>query len=289
MYGGNAVLNSALLAGIVVGLTFPLTCARCATVNDRSTVSYGPGPDQVADLAVPAGATGPVPLAVLLHGGFWRAQYDRQYLAKAVDSLLGDNIAVANVEYRRTGAGGGWPTTFTDVAQALDVLPALFERAHPGRVDLDRVVYVGHSAGGQLGLWAALRHRLPPGAPGWSVQPAKVAGVVALAAVADMAESHRLNLGDGAVAHFLGGGPHDVPDRYAAADPVGLGALDVPVFLVHGELDEMVPVSVSRRYQQAAGGTLIEVPGASHVDVVRPGSAAWPAVQAAVRQILDEA
>ncbi|WP_053728862.1 alpha/beta hydrolase family protein [Streptomyces sp. WM6378] len=258
-------------------------------MNDRSTVSYGPEGDQVADLAVPAGATGPVPLVVLLHGGFWRDQYDRHYLTKAIDSLTGDNIAVANVEYRRTGAGGGWPTTFTDVAQALDVLPALFEREHPGRVDLDRVVYVGHSAGGQLGLWAALRHRLAPGTPGWSANPAKVAGVVALAAVADMAESHRLNLGEGAVAHFLGGGPEDVPERYAAADPAGLGELGIPVFLVHGELDEMVPVSVSRSYQAAAGGTLIEVPGASHVDVVRPGSAAWPAVQAAVHHVLDKA
>ncbi len=258
-------------------------------MNDRSTVRYGPEPDQVVDLVVPARAVGPVPLVVLLHGGFWRAQNDRHYLAKATDSLTADGIAVANVEYRRTGAGGGWPTTFTDVAQALDALPALIERGYPGRVDLDAVVYVGHSAGGQLGLWAALRHRLAPGTPGWRAHPAKVAGVVALAALADMAESHRLNLDDGAVAHVLGGGPNDVPERYAATDPARLGELGIPVFLVHGELDEMVPVSVSRSYRDAAGGTLVEVPGASHVDVVRPGSTAWAAVRDAVRQILDKA
>ncbi|TCO62746.1 alpha/beta hydrolase family protein [Actinocrispum wychmicini] len=243
-------------------------------MDDRFSVSYGSGRDHVADVALPPGGNGKAPFVILLHGGFWRAQYDRQYLVKMTDALVADGYAVANVEYRRTGDGGGWPETFDDVASALDQLTDLIEERSPGRVDYDNAAYVGHSAGGQLGLWAA--HR--PGA--------RVAGVVALAPVADLAESHRLVLGEAAVADLLGGGPDEVPDRYAAVDPVALGAPKVPVVVVHGAEDEMVPAEISRRYQATAGCALVVVPEATHVDVVKPGSVAWPAVRDAIRQVL---
>jgi alpha-beta hydrolase superfamily lysophospholipase len=112
-------------------------------------VRYGPHPDQVADLTLPpAGQPGPVPLVLLLHGGFWSAQHDRRPLRPMAQALNAAGYAVANVEYRRVGDGGGWPTTLTDVALACDALPALIERAHPGKVDPDAVVLIGHSAGG---------------------------------------------------------------------------------------------------------------------------------------------
>lgn len=241
------------------------------------TVSYGPHPDQVADVRLPA-HSGPAPLLMLWHGGFWRAEHDRAHLGPMATDLAGRGYAVATVEYRRVG----WPTIFTDVAEAADAVPALIEQVVPGRVERHRVVYAGHSAGGHLAVWAALRDRLPAGAPGRVTDLPRTTGVLALAPVLDLAEAYRLDLDGGAVAGLLGGGPDDVPERYAAADPAALGVPGPPVVVLHGDVDRSVPVEMSRRYAAATGSRLVELPGVGHFAVIDPESAAWPAVVAAL-------
>jgi acetyl esterase/lipase len=248
------------------------------------TVSYGPHPDQVADVRLPAGS-GPAPLLLMLHGGFWRAEFDRSHLGPMASDLAGRGFAVASVEYRRTGGGGGWPATFTDIAEACDAVPALIEEAVPGRVD--RIVYGGHSAGGHLAVWAALRDRLPAGAPGRTDAAPPVAGVLALAAVLDLAGAHRLGLGEDAVGALLGGSPERLPDRYAATDPAAYGTPGPRVLLVHGDRDSRVPVEMSRRYAAATGSALTEVAGADHFAVIDPESAAWPAVVDALNLLVN--
>lgn len=264
------------------------------TEDERARTAAAPEPtlrygdehhDQIADLTLPAApATGPAPLVLLLHGGFWRPEYDRLHTAVVAHALAALGYAVANVEYRRLGAGG-WATTLGDVALAADRLPGLIETARPGRTDPDRVVYAGHSAGGHLALWAAARDRLPAGAPGRTDGPPRVAGVVALAAVTDLVGSWRLGNGRGAVAEFLGGGPDEVPAAYAAADPTAIGAPKAPTVLVHGAADERLPVEAARRYRDAVGVELIEVPDAGHFELIDPASAAWPAVLTALRRV----
>jgi acetyl esterase/lipase len=207
------------------------------------TVTYGPDPDQVADIRLPA-ADGPAPLVMLWHGGFWRARWDRAHASPMAADLAGHGLVVANVEYRRTG----WPATFADVAAAADAVPELIEQSAPGRIDLSRTVYAGHSAGGQLALWAALRDRFPAGTPGRVERVLGVSGVLGLAPVADLADAYRLDLDVGAVEALLGGGPDEVPDRYAAADPAALGVPEPAVVIVHGDVDGRVPVAMSRRY-----------------------------------------
>jgi acetyl esterase/lipase len=255
------------------------------------TVSYGPHPDQVADVRFPPAGGGPVPLVLLWHGGFWRAAYDRAHLGPMASDLAGRGFAVASVEYRRTGpgagGGGGWPVTFTDVAEAADAVPVLIEKAAPGRVARDRVVYAGHSAGGHLAVWAALRDRLPAGAPGRAGSLPRVAGVLVLAPVIDLADAHRLGLDGDAVDALLGGGPEKVPDRYAATDPAALGTPGTRLMLVHGDRDSRVPVAMSRRYAVATGSSLTEVPGADHFAVIDPESAAWPAVLDALNPLVE--
>jgi acetyl esterase/lipase len=246
------------------------------------TVRYGPHPDQVADVRLPA-ADDPAPLVLLWHGGFWRPQWDRAHLGPAAADLAECGMVTANVEYRRTG----WPTTVTDVAAAADTVVGLLERAAPGRVDQSRIVYAGHSAGGHLALWAALRHRLPAPAPGRLDSAPRLAGVLALAPVADLAEAYRLDLDRGAVEAFLGGGPQDVPDRYAAVDPAALGAPAAPVVLVHGDRDDRVPVEMSRRYLALTACRLVELPGADHFALIDPESAVWPQVLEALRSLID--
>ncbi|MEV6899551.1 alpha/beta hydrolase [Amycolatopsis sp. NPDC051372] len=226
------------------------------------SVRYGPEPDQLADVFLPA-TTAPAPLVLVLHGGSWRLDVDRGYVEPLARALPHYGFAVANVEYRRPGGGGGWPETFTDTGLAVDTLPGLIEAAVPGRVDPARVVVLGHSAGGTLALWAA--HR--PGAP----------AVVALAPVAALADAHRRDP-EGPVGTLLGGGPDDVPERYAEVDPAALGAPPGPVVLFHGELDSALPTKLSSDYAAAIGAELVLVPGADHLDVIVADGPAWPAL-----------
>jgi pimeloyl-ACP methyl ester carboxylesterase len=152
----------------------------------------------------------------------------------------------------------GWSGTFADVAAACDQVGEL-AAAHGA--DRDRITWAGHSAGGQLALWAASRPYFAAAARWYGVCDAT--HIVSLAGVNSL----------------LGGGPDDVPERYAVADPAALTPPAVPVTLVHGTADDRVPVGMSR----ATGiGRLIELPGAGHFDVVDPHSRYWPSVLTAI-------
>ena len=120
-------------------------------------VRYGPHPSQYGVLSLP-NSPGLWPVAVVIHGGFWRTAYGADLGADLADDLVRHGFAAWNVEYRRVGedperGGGGWPATFDDVARAIDYLAELEDP----RLDLDDVTLIGHSAGGHLALWAASR------------------------------------------------------------------------------------------------------------------------------------
>ncbi|MDP9118363.1 MAG: alpha/beta hydrolase, partial [Actinomycetota bacterium] len=130
-----------------------------AAVTPTATRSaYGTAQFQFGDLYRPSGAAHPG-VIVVIHGGFWRSQYDLTLGAPLALDLAARGYLTWNLEYRRVGGGGGWPNTLADVAAGIDHLATL-------GVDTSRVVAVGHSAGGQLAAWAAGRARLPGGAPG---------------------------------------------------------------------------------------------------------------------------
>lgn len=242
------------------------------------TLRYGDHPEQVVDLRLPpAGRAGayrggahPPPLVVVIHGGFWRAEFDRAHTGPLAADLAARGLPVAQLEYRRTGQpGGGWPGTFADVAAGLMLLPALV--AERCSVADGPPLLVGHSAGGHLALWWAAR--------------APVRGVVALAPVTDLRQAYELDLDTGAVAALLGGGPEEVPHRYAYARP---GLPDgAPVTVVHGTADRQVPCGMSRQFAAATGVDLVELPGVEHFGLIDPESTAWPGVLRAVGSRAD--
>jgi acetyl esterase/lipase len=208
-------------------------------------------------------------VAVLIHGGFWRARYTLRLEDRLVAELAGRGWAAWNVEYRRVGSpsAGGWPTTFEDVAAAIDHLERL-----EAPLDLSRVVAVGHSAGGHLALWAA-----------GGESRVTLSGVVAQAGVLDLREAAALNLSDGAAQSLLGGSPDELPDRYDRASPVERLPIGVPTLVVHGGADDVVPPELSRRYAKRAGEKgdaceHVELPAAGHMDHLDPDSVAWRAV-----------
>jgi acetyl esterase/lipase len=241
--------------------------------------AYGPGPDQFLEVTLPAG-DGPAPVVVVLHGGFWRARHGIELARPLAADLAARGWVAVAVEYRRVGAGGGWPATLEDVAAALDALPDL-DRAGAGtadRLDLTDVTVVGHSAGGHLAAWAAGRAQLPDGVPGSGPRVAVTAAVLQ-AGVLDLDAAVAADLGNGATVGFLGGTPAEVPERYAAADPVRLLPTGAAVLCVHGEADTTVPLEQSERYAAAAraAGDQVEiaaVPG-DHMVVIDVDGEAW--------------
>ena len=255
------------------------------------TLSYGPLPEHVVDVRLPADGSGPAALVVVVHGGFWKAEWDRAHAGPQSTGLAAAGHVVATVEYRRVRmAGGGWPGTLDDVALLTDTVPALVAAALPGRVDPARAVLIGHSAGGHLVAWAASRHRLPTSSPWHRPEPLPV-GVVSLAGVLDLGLAAALGLGGGATQALLGGERLERPERYAVADPARLLPTGVPTVLVHGSLDEEVPLEVSRSYAAAAAAAgqrvaLHELPGADHMALIEPASPAWATVLAAITEAM---
>ena len=263
-----------------------------STSSSRFTTSklpYGAGPQQFGELYVPSNP-GPHPVVILIHGGFWRAPYGLTLMTGLAEDLAQRGIAAWNIEYRRVGdPGGGWPGTLLDVAHAADYLRTLANR-YP--LDLQRIVATGHSAGGHLALWLAARPRIPQNSSlAQATPPLKLTGVVSQAGAMDLEHVWRLNLGGGAAAELLGGSPNTVPERYIAASPAEHLPLGVPQALIHGTVDDRVPLVVSQDYARkarVAGDmiTLIELPGADHFVLIDPTSAAWNSTVEATKKLL---
>ena len=245
------------------------------------------------DLYLPAPADGhatehSVPLVILIHGGSWLDRIGAGTMGPFARHLAERGLAVLNLEYRRVGDGGGWPTTFTDVAGALDTVPDI-EREVPQLNPNDAVV-VGHSAGAQLAVWAGTRQRLSPGEVGAGAvfHPRHV---ISLAGPLDMQRA--VALGDRAIVRAMGGTPRQHRDRYATVDPIENINPAASVVAVAGTADRIVPYQLSEDYVNAArsrGGDAraVILPGVTHTSIIAPGSAAFrEVVELIVRETVD--
>lgn len=226
-----------------------------------TTVAYGDHPDQVADLWLPDGVDDP-PVVISLHGGYFRAAFRRDLHDPICRELARRGFAVWNVEYRRTGTGGGLEQTTADVLAAVDAVPG----GGP-------LAAFGHSAGGFLAEWLAAHPRVELTVP--------------LAGALDPAGVVRAGWDRGGVSDWLGATPDEDPALYAAADPRSRLPAGATHVLIHGTADETVGVEQSRAFAAAARAAgdpveLVQLEGEGHVAFLDPGEPAFEALYRAL-------
>jgi acetyl esterase/lipase len=245
-------------------------------------LAYGPDSNQFLDLRLPSStekSKPPYPLVINIHGGFWRAKYNLDHAGHLCAALTARGLATANLEYRRVGNdGGAWPGTFSDIRSAYHFL---VQNAQAHNLNSKWIVVMGHSAGGQLALCLAAHE-------------SSLMRAVSLAGVVDLQRTYQLHLSNDAVVEFLRGTPTDVPDHYREADPMELSIPQARQWLIHGSADDVVPPAFSRDYvaakQQRSGKEnedvhLLEISGASHLDVIDPRTQAWKQIEEKILQL----
>ena len=231
------------------------------TVERRT---FGDHPSQFFDLYMPADPRGTI---ISIHGGYWRAKYGLDLNAPMAEHLASRGWLVANIEYRRVieetinNTAGVWSEMSSHVLAAIDATPSAE----------GPTILLGHSAGGQLALWAAAQ-------PSIDAQ-----GVVALAPVTDLFLADGLELSKHATRELFGATAAEKPDLYATASPLHLLPFDVPQLILHGQADEDVPVEMTVDYAETAqflgnDMTFVSEPGVDHFDIIDPTHSIWRSI-----------
>jgi acetyl esterase/lipase len=291
-----AGLAAAMLAGCAVSpeadqpqaplLGMYGTDAHLTPSKPDRTLRYARHPRGFADLRVPAGK-GPFPLAVIFHGGCWKAGIaDRNYMAPLATRWQQQGIATLNVDYREVGDGGGWPGSFADWAAAEDMIRDL---AGDPRIDLKQLTFVGHSAGALPAQWLATSQG--PDGPVGARAPAMRANAIVFDGPADLARDQApfdALCEFSAVAPFMGGTAAEVPDRYAALSPLGHPSRLRRLEFVQARLPSPDVDALAALREAGVEVAVTLNPQASHFDVITPGAAAYdevePRVLATLRQ-----
>ena len=225
-------------------------------------VAYGADANQFIELYRPK-ANKQHHAVFFLHGGFWRAKYDLKHAGHLCHDLKGSGWLAMNVEYRRVGnEHGGWPATFSDIREAFQFA---LSSAKKWEFDPEKLVAMGHSAGGQL-AFALAGHE------------ARVKKAVSLAGVLDLQKAYDLHLSHDAAVEFLGGTPQEMADHYKEASPTKLhiGAQQV---VVHGTKDDTVPYEIAVDYVRQKQGSeriqFLSLPDAGHFELIDPRTKEW--------------
>ena len=261
-------------------------------VEPDFVLAYGADPEQFGHLYLPEGP-GPHPVLVAIHGGCWLSFADLEHLGRFSAAFADAGIAVWSIEYRRVDSpGGGWPNTFLDVGSGIDFLRSVEPEY---RLDLTRVVVVGHSAGGHLALWAAARPKIAEESVLHSGAPLSITAAVSLAGpgqLAPLRDTDNEVCGGDVIDQLLGGSPEEVPGHYAAGVPGRMLPLGVSQRLITGVGDSAITPQFAEAYATAAKEAgddvlALTLDRAGHFETIVPGTEVWPEVQSEILELFE--
>lgn len=238
-----------------------------------------------------------LPVVIILHGGFWKNEWT---INNAAHTTLAPSLVLANryiaveVEYRRRESlGGGYHGSQDDVATSINYLSEL---ANTYPIDLERVIILGHSAGGQLCLWAADHQKKKSlSNPEQFVVVPRLA--VAVSPITDMIGAYERHLSDegDATEKYMQCKPDSEENiqKYHEASPLHRLPTDVPMILVTGFGDKDVPMDMVLSFRDAVlegGGTAELILCAEEDDHYVPmnsSSAVWNEIQQAIVEAVN--
>lgn len=283
-----AVLFALVASATAAPISFKDLLSR-PRAKPTEIVTYGPAPHQFAELWLPSGA-GPHPTIIMIHGGCWLAELPGTELQNYLsEDLRKRGYAVWSIDYRRIGEdGGGYPGTFLDAAAAAEKLK---EIAPAKKLNLAKLIAVGHSAGGHLATWLAARPRLTASSPLAKAGALPITGVVSLAGINDLdayrAKGPTACGGPPTIDSLVSANARPGVNLYADTSPAALLPLGVKQVVISGALDPIVPPSFGQDYARKAaakGDTVkeITIDGAGHFELIDPTSEAWKKIVAEI-------
>lgn len=256
---------------------------------------YAKGDLHFADLWLPDGK-GPFPVVLMIHGGCWQTDIaDLSLMDWAAEDLRRRGIAVWNIEYRGVDRpGGGYPGTYQDVAAAADALRGISSLF---ALKMERLVVVGHSAGGHLGLWLGARRGIPADSPLHAAgRTVPVAAVISLGGLPDLAAQIAQPGECGKDAPDAMAGPKKAirPDRFRDTSPPAMDVAASDQILVSAADDRIAPPAIAAAYaakmrKKGVTPRLLTIPNEGHVELIAPGSRSWDAVAALIARELGMA
>lgn len=227
----------------------------------KKTIFYGRDNQQFSHLYKPK-STKKLPVVVVIHGGYWKDNHslDSYATSAIVEYLQKFDIAIWNLEYRRMDALGEnikapWPATFQDVAAGLDHLKII---ANEECLDLNRVLVIGHSAGGHLATWAASRNNIATDSVLYNKKPLSIQSVISIAAILNLFAANDVNQPD-QIQRLMGGCASTKIKRYLACDPSTLYNENINVTIIHGAQDTCVSINQAQHYCDNAKGSVDQI------------------------------
>lgn len=254
-------------------------------------VPYGEAELQIGELRTPLSTKDTFPLVIFIHGGCWMSAYNLDHVSTVCADLVKEGYAVWTPEYRRVGdEGGGYPNTFKDIQASVDFARTLAD-IYP--LDLENVVVMGHSAGGHLALWLATQGQLSKSSRLYNANPLPLKGVISLAGITDLAAYDKVgNDCSTSVVKLLGGSVDEMESRYDKGSPINLLPANIPIRLIHGDKDNIVPISQSEAFAKKAKAKgddvkVLTIEGGGHFDMASPYSAAWKVIKSELAELID--
>ena len=250
---------SALAALAVMAAGLPrLAAAQPFPVQTQADLPYGPLPEEHGDLLTPAGPAGPHPAVLIIHGGGWinGSRHGADGFAAVLASM---GVVVFNVDYRLANKAlpdTRWPAQLVDVQLAVRFLRA---NAAQYGIDPARIGAVGDSAGGQLAVFLGVLPGIVPGdqASLYPQQRPDVKAVVDQYGVMDLPGMGQYGVGS-IEAMFGTATPPDEVVLTASPLP-SVTARSAPMYIIHGQSDEVVPFQQSLALQAALRGKGVPV------------------------------